>query len=241
MRKIVYLLFATPLFINAQAVCHDDSNAAEAVKISDVSGNTSGVNVNQTTYTNRDSSIKGSPFAFNDWSQGIITTSDNLAVKYDRIQFDLERNQVLVYANGSQFPSTLQANQILSFSANDTKENRKFVMIPASEFNDAQFDKLYETFSTTNNHLIKETTKSVKKANDDSGEMYYKKKTTYYIKDNSGKYVQTKLSKKQLIKKMKDHEKEVTQYIKKNKLSYKEEDVAKILDYYHSLTLVAKQ
>lgn len=237
MKKLLYFLLIFPFLINAQH-CNDGSET-EATP-SDVSGAKVDGNIQLTTFSNTNSKIKGTPYAFSDWSSGEISTTNQTSIKYDKIQFDLERNQVLVYSEGSQVPTKFPSNEIISLKANDSKSVRNFATIHSDEFEDKKEGKLYEVVSNKNDLLIKETTKYVSESNDTSNEgakkMIYKKRTIYYIKDKSGKYVKTKLNKKHIMKLLKDKEKDVKTYISKNKLSFNETDVPKILEYYHSLT-----
>lgn len=216
--------------MNAQAVCHDSH---DEVKPSDVSGKNVDGNSQFVSVSTQNNRIKGSPYAFNDWCKCEVIATDNSIAKYNKVQFNLEKNQLITYNNG--IPSVIPTNKITSFTATDKNSIRQFTYIDKSNFIDSNENKLYEVFSTKN-YLIKETTKYVQTSSDDSGKMYYKKRTSYYILNSSGKYVKTKLSKKHLLKTLKDKEKDVLKYIKENKLSYKEKDVSKILSFYHSLT-----
>lgn len=231
MKKILYSLLILPLFMNAQAVCHDGH---DDVKPSDVSGKNVDGNSQLISVSTRNSSIKGSPYAFKDWCKCEVVAIDNSISKYDKVQFDIEKNQILIYSNG--IPSTIPINQIISFSVIDKNTTRQFTTIDKSNFTEEGTEsKIYEVFSD-NNYLIKEIVKYVQTSSDDSGKMFYKKRTSYFVLNNSGKYKKTKLSKKHLLKTLKDKEKDVLKYIKENKLSYKEKDVSEILAFYHSLT-----
>lgn len=237
MKKLLYFLLIFPALLNSQAVCHDDHSEEGP---SDVSGKNVDGNLQLNTYTSHNSNIKGSPFAFSDWSSGDITTTNHSSIKYDKIQFDLEKNQILVFKKGSKTPTAIPNNQIISLKANDSKKIRYFASIKPTELNGITKGKLYELLSNANDYLIKETSKYISKSNDPSEEgakkMIYKKKTVYYIKNKSGKYVETKLNKKHIMKLLKDKEDDVKAYISKNKLSFNENDVPKILKYYYSLS-----
>jgi len=234
MKKIIYLLFILPLVVNAQSHCDtDNATSGEGQPSSNSSeGNYNNINL-VSTYSNRNNNVKGSPYAFKDWCKCEVVTTDNSITKYEKVQFDIEKNMLIVYNNGVS--STIPINQIKSFIAKGGNSNRQFSSIDKSNFTEATEDKLYEIFSN-NNYLIKETIKYVQTSSDDSGKKYYKKRTSYYVLNSFGKYTKTKLNKKHLLKVLKDKEKDVLKYIKENKLSYKEKDVSKIMTFYHSLT-----
>lgn len=230
MKKLLYFLFIIPLFINAQNDCKDGHSE---VSPSDVSGKNVDGDSQLVSVSPRNNSIKGSPYAFKDWCKCEVIAIDNSIAKYDKVQFDIERNMLIVYNDGVS--SAIPINQIKSFIAKGKNSSRQFSSIDKSNFIEATEDKLYEIFSN-NNYLIKETIKYIQTSSDDSGKKYYKKRTSYYVLNSSGKYTKTKLNKKHLLKALKDKEKDVLKYIKENKLSYKEKDVSKIMSFYHSLT-----
>lgn len=236
MKKLILILFAFPLFINAQH-CKDGTHSEEGpaeIPGAKVDGE---VNLNTVSFGKK---IKGSPYAFSDWSSGEIISSDNKITKYEKIQIDLEQNRVMVYTNTSKFPTAIPLTNITSVNANDSKKKRNFEFIDASNFANGKENGLFEVCATDNSYLIKQTQKYIHTSEDATNpstkKSIYKKRTTYFIKNSSGKYVKTKLSKKQLLKLMKDREKEIKNFVSKNKLTYKEKDVPKILKYYHSLS-----
>jgi hypothetical protein len=238
MKRLLYFLLIFPFFINAQAPCHVQESGGATP--SEVPEDKAGTSFQVATYSSSNSKIKGSPYAFSDWSSGEIATTSKSSIKYEKIQFDLERNQVLVYSKGSQVPTRFPTNEIISLKANDSKNIRNFTTVNSEEFVDGNEGKLYEVLSSNNDLLIKETTKYVSESNassqDDTKKMIYKKRTAYFIKDKTGKYVKTKLSKKHILKLLKDKEKDIKTYISKNKLSFNEKGVSKIIEYYHSLS-----
>jgi hypothetical protein len=220
-----------PLFINAQSDCKDGHSEA---KPSEVSGKNVDGNVDLISVSTQNNKIKGSPYAFKNWSKSEVVATDNSIAKYDKVQFDLEKNQLI--ANVGGISSIIPTNQVNSFKVTGGNSTRWFTTtIDKSKFIEDTNNNIYEVFST-NNYLIKENKKNVQVASDDSKKMYYKKKTSYYILTNSGKYVKTKLNKKNIMKLLKDKESDIKTYISKHKLLFNEKDVPKILEYYHSLS-----
>lgn len=236
MKKFIYIFIVIPLFINAQ---HCNDGTESGVNASNVSGpKVDGeVNLNPVAFNSK---TKGSPYAFSDWSFGKIVTADNKISNYTKIQIDLEKNKVMVYSDGSKFPTSIPLTNITSINVQDKNKKRNFKFFQGSDFIDSSNGGLFEICSSDNNYLIKHTQKyiytSENSSNTSQKKSIYKKHTDYYIKDNNGKYVKTKLTKKNILKLMKDKEKEVKNYVSKNKLTYKEKDVPKILKYYHSLS-----
>ncbi|PHR72170.1 MAG: hypothetical protein COA67_05005 [Lutibacter sp.] len=230
MKKLLYFLFIFPLFLNAQNDCKDGHSES---KPADVSGKNVDGNSELIPISFKNNSIKGSPFAFKDWCKCEVVTLDNSVTNYDKVQFNLEKNQVIVYNNG--ISTAIPTSQITSFKVTDGNSTRWFTSIDKSNFIDNTENKLYEVFST-GNYLIKETTKNIQVSSDDSQKMYYKKRTSYYVLNKSGKYVKTKLNKKNIMKLLKDKESDIKTYISKNKLSFNEKDIPRILEYYYTLS-----
>lgn len=242
MKNLFYFLLIFPILLNAQH-CNNGSGDSETSVSSGNIENTepqafksSRSNVASVNYNN--SSIKGNPFAFKGWKAGQVSTSDQSQVAYTKIQIDFEKGQVLVGEDLSETTTIIPSDQIVFIEVNEDNIKRFFTTIESSEFKEDIVSNLFEVFSNENKYLVKKTSKKLYKSNDPdkSDQMIYKAKSEFYVKDRSGKYVKTKLNKKHLLKIMKDKEREIKSYIDENKLSYKVEDVLKIMSYYHSLT-----
>ena len=242
MKNLFFAFLIFPLFINAQ-VCHNDgASKTETVNVNNQIDSlepqaygSSNLSITSTKFKN--TSIKGNPFAFKDWKKGQISTSDQSDIAYNKIQIDFEKGQVLIENEQSKIATVIPSEQIVFIEVNEDNIKRFFTIIESSEFKEDIVSNLFEVYSNEHKYLVKETSKKLYKSNDPdkSNQMIYKTKSQYYVKDRSGKYVQTKLNKKHLLKILKDKEKDVKKYIDENNLTYNVEDVLKILSYYHSL------
>ena len=121
-----------------------------------------------------------------------------------------------------------------------------FVKVNISQFEDNDNpSRFYEVISNheKTNYLLKDVKKYLYDPNKSKGymtensfPMEYKQRVYYFIKNNSGKYVKSKLSKKAILKNLNDKSSELKKYLASNKINFKDEhDVAKNLNYYHTL------
>lgn len=96
-----------------------------------------------------------------------------------------------------------------------------------------------EVMAEGNIRLLKKITISVKEIKDYSSavtEKSYVTKSTYYVAQQDNALQNVSLNKKDIIKALPAHTKEIEQYIKDNKVNFrKDEDLTKLVNYYNSL------
>ncbi len=235
MKKALLILFILPLITFGQenyvynVVQYDD---ADQVRINYRAG------------------TKGSPYLFNEWKSGYIVVNDTIISPQEKVQLNLTNNELIIGAGKNKETGVVITDKSVTGFAivKDANTNQKlfFAKINSSEFQDSyRKPKFYQIVSNleNNNYLIKEETKYVFDPNKSRGyqtqnsiPQEYKTKTYYYVKNKSGKYVKTRLSKKGILKALNDKNSELKSYISSKSLKFNnEQDVARLVNYYHTL------
>lgn len=193
---------------------------------------------------------KGSPYLYNNWKEGYVVINDSIISSQDAIQFDMTKGDLIIGAGkNKQTGVILTDNSITGFAiVKDVNSGSKhfFAKINPNQFKESGIDRKYfEVISNleNSNFLIKEEKKYLYDPNKSRGyqtqnsiPQEYKTRTYYYIKDKSGKYVKTKLSKGAILKRLSDKKSELKSYISAKKINFnKEQDVARLMNYYHTL------
>ncbi|WP_196889080.1 hypothetical protein [Aureivirga sp. CE67] len=198
---------------------------------------------------------KLNPFLFTKWSTGYVTFTDSRIFQSDKLHFNLV-NSTLNYESDSGKEDEffqVETSSISSFSLYNekTKELDKFLKIDKSEFANpdeivADFFRVYNDQPADKQFLILEYYKKrvTVKGNDGNGgysgaraveaSSKMRKYETFFVKKD-GKFVETKLSNKKLLKLFSDKKNQLKFYIKKNKLNCKNpEDALKLIEVYYS-------
>ena len=190
---------------------------------------------------------KGNPYLYDEWKEGYLVISDTVISPQKKLQMDLEKGELIV-GMGKGRGTIIDDKSITGFAINkrDNLNKHFYVRLEPSQFEDTdRTSHFYEAISNfkKTNYLIKEEQKYLYDPNKSRGyqtennlPMEWKKRTYYFIKNSSGKYIKTKLNKKSVLKVLSDKSKEVKSYVASNKIDLKKEnDVVKLLNYYHSL------
>lgn len=190
---------------------------------------------------------KGNRYLYDSWKEGYYILNDTVLYSHKKMQIDLEKG-LLVIGNDDGTAILIRDKNVTDFAIN-TKDNlgkHYYTRVPASAFEDTnRTSHFYEINSNLNetNFLLKEQEKYLFDPNLSKGYQTqnnlpkeWKVRTNYYVKNKNGIYVKSKLNKKQLLEVMDDKSSELKSYTKSKKLSFSDEDdVVKILAYYHSL------
>lgn len=234
MKKLILVLFIIPTFLIAQ-----DNDSV----IKDVINKNAGSELR----INYKTENKGNPYLYDEWKEGYLVISDSVISQQKKLQVDLEKGELIV-GMGDGRGMIMDDKAITGFAINKDNSASKhlYARLEPSQFEDtdrtSHFYEVISNFEKTN-YLIKEEQKYLYDPNKSRGyqtensfPMEWKKRTYYYIKNNSGLYIKTKLNKKAVLKVLNDKSKEVKSYVSSNKISFKKEhDVVKVLTYYHSL------
>lgn len=193
---------------------------------------------------------KGTPYLYDHWKKGYIIINDSIISSQEKIQFNLETGELII-GSGNGKGIIITDNDVTGFGIdkgdNITNINRRiFAKVNSSQFkNSENRTHFYEVISNlqNTNFLLKDVKKYLFDPNKSRGyqtqnsiPQEYKEKANYYIKNSSGKYIKTKLKKKNILKLLNDKDSEVNAFVVSNKINFKKEhDVVKLLDYYHKL------
>lgn len=192
---------------------------------------------------------KGTPYLYDNWREGYIVISDSIISHQDALQLNLINGNLIIGAGRNKETGVIITDKAVTGFAINEENNINphiFAKIKSSKFEESnRSTKFYEVISNLErtNYLIKEQRKYLFDPNKSRGyqtqnsiPQEYKIRKSYYIKNKSGKYVKTKLSKKAILKNLGDKGSELKAYISSKKINFsKEHDVVKVLNYYYSL------
>lgn len=193
---------------------------------------------------------KGTPYLYNQWKTGYLIINDSIISSQEKIQFNLQTGELII-GSKNETGIVITDKSVTGFAIdkgdNITNINRRvFANIKASQFensdNTSQFYEVISNLQQTN-YLIKDVKKYLFDPNKSRGyqtqnslPQEYKEKVSYFIKNTSGKYVKTKLRKKNILKVLDDKNSEIKAFVSSNKINFsKEHDIVRILNYYHTL------
>jgi hypothetical protein len=197
----------------------------------------------------KNNAITGSKYLVNEWSEGYLVIKDSVFSYQEKMLFDQIDNNIILSNDIENEGVIVYDNDVTGFIISKDgikEEGRYFTKINYSlfdgEYQKTKFYEVVNNFEKTN-YLIKDTEKYLYDPNRSSNLVTnnnfgkeYKERITYYIKNNTRKYISTKLNKKHVLNALDDKRSEIITYSKRNKIDFnKEFDIAKVLNYYHSL------
>lgn len=236
MKNIFLILFILPLISFGQ---NDDVITNESVAKS-----------SDNILINYKPDTKGTPYLYDEWKSGYLVVNDSVISPQERIQLNLTNNELIIGTGKNKERGVVITDSSVTGIAitknPNTTQKVFFAKINPSEFQDSyRKSKFYEVVSNleNNNYLIKEETKYLYDPNKSRGyqtqnsiPQEYKKKTSYYVKNKSGKYVKTRLSKKGILKALNDKTTQLKSFINSKKIKFSnEQDVARLVNYYYTL------
>ncbi len=192
---------------------------------------TNGKPVMSKDYTN----VTGSPYLYDSWSNGFITTTNgkifnNLFLKYDLIEdviyFKSSKNEPLLFVEPiKSFELELNNKKAVFTNGFPTIDNYTSLSYYQVIFKDDMTSLLMK-----NKKYISE----IKPYNSSTTEKKFVDNITYYIFRN-GKMEKFKPSKKEILTLFSDKSEQINEFIKSSKIDFKnDEDLAKIFDFYYS-------
>jgi len=197
----------------------------------------------------KDPFVEGTKYIYNHWKEGYLVINDSIFSHQKEMMFDQSNGDLIIKSKLKDgFGFVINDNTVTGFIIHDLDFSKKriFKRLNKSNFKNLNSQpKFYEVIANLSktNYLIKYTQKFIFDPNRSSGvavnndfSKEYKEKVTYFIKNKSGKYIKTKLSKKAVLKTLSDQKSKVKTFVTTNKIKFnKEHDVVKVLDYYHTL------
>lgn len=205
------------------------------------SGNSSVVN-----YTNLSDGIVGNKYFTNSWSIGYLEINDSIKSPQAKIQYDLVNGELLIGTQNNKNGFVILDKTVTGFSMDSDDGKKYFVRKKKSDFVDSSIEKEFflNPFPINNKQYILVGLKKVLTEPSAARNGYtstslnkkYKKYTSYYVLNSDKKYMKVKLKEKDILKVLSDKKKELKKYTKTNNLNLKKEnDVVKLMTYYHSL------
>jgi|TARA_B110000977_G_C10991207_1_gene459956 hypothetical protein len=185
--------------------------------------------------------IDGHQYFLDDWGSGKIIINDSINAFKEKIQFDMVSGEPIIgnkYNNKKGF--ILRDKSVSGFVINNTT----FVKIPSNMFlTEVEREYFITPIFSKNNYFLADYSKILKEPfvlknsyNDANPNKKYITLKRYYILNKNNKYVSIKLKKKAILTTLSDKKVALKNYVKTQGLSFKKEnDVAELLTYYHSL------
>ncbi|WP_209401975.1 hypothetical protein [Pseudozobellia sp. WGM2] len=200
----------------------------------EISSYTSGI-WSQTSNSDAVYQVMGSPFLFEDWkTKSILVAKNNKKFKLSKVNYDAKLDQIVAkisndsifYFNPAGIEQVLINNRVFErYLDPELERNSYYEVIAAAE----------------NTKLLKRFTKVIKEGM--VNPMTQKKQTRdsyilqekYFVLDE-GKVNELKLKRKRILKLFDEKATRVSEYIKENHLSVKDDkDLSKIFNYYESI------
>lgn len=235
MKKLFFILILIPVFAFAQP-------QLDKIKPPINNCSTKGLNFNEPFFITEN---KTSPFLYNQWEEGYLIINDSIISSQKKMHFNLETGELII---GSETGKSvvLSGESLTGFVINENGENsrRIFTKINKEDFEKSDITRsFYEMILNEEgtDYMIKDVKKYVLGLDKNKGSqshlsIEYKKKISYYIKNDFGKYIETKLNKRNVLKVLEGKNAEIKAFATSNKINFnKENDVLKVLDYYHTL------
>ncbi len=192
-------------------------------------------------YSKENSEIKGTKYFDEEWKEGYLILNDSLSVFQDKINYDFEEGNVILKSKSLGIYKA-EDNRITGFVIIDYDKRRYFKKLSKNDFEKpSSLTNFYEVVitPTKTNYLIKQTKKFIfrpTQASFHNAKKEYKERIKYFIKNSNNKYVKVELTKKSILKALKDKKEQIVIYANKNKTNFhRERDVVRLLDYYHTL------
>ncbi|PKQ66569.1 hypothetical protein [Raineya orbicola] len=194
------------------------------------------------TWDNRYQGMKGHPYVKNTWENAQIVSIDGKVYQDVPLKYDVYSNLAVV-KNSKGDSIVTEVVNIREFTFKSSKMT--FVKEPLLDNSDniKNYGKLYEQlFAGKKVALLKNHRKVLLQADYQGGYSANRRydelieEYDYYLKKNGATIEKIKLNEKNLLKALSDKEKELKEYLKKEKLNLKTEiGVIRLLQYYETL------
>jgi len=189
--------------------------------------------------TNTYSNISGSPYLFENWMKGTVTTLSGKTHQISALKLDLVTSQLLF--KGSE-------NEMFTFSEEiagivlQSEESASRELVFKKGFSGSKglapsdFVQVLAEGKTT---LLKKTNKIISESrayNSSTVDKSITTSTTYFFKNEKGELLVFSLSRKNFIQNFSSHQEEIKQFLEANKLNWKDDgDLVKVVAYYNAL------
>jgi hypothetical protein len=195
---------------------------------------------NVRTFDNRYEGVKGTPYVFEEFHPGEVYLKTKNKVAVQDLNYNCFENELVYLDPATKVIRAMNRFQVDLFTIRDGDRVLTFVPVKLGEDEETIFaEVLYNKGSI----VYKVYGKEWLKANYEGGysadrryDQFVDKYDLYFMKKGGNMLYKAKKSKKQVIAAFPDHEKEISAYIKSNKLDLKEDSsLVKLLVYYDTL------
>jgi len=192
------------------------------------------------TFDNRYEGVKGTPYAFEEWYPGEIFMSSKQKVAISMLNYNSFENEIAYKDPGTKEIRIMNRYKVDLFQVSAGGEQLTFVPLKLKADEEAVFVQvLYDLGS----RVYKVYKKEFLKANYEGGysadrkyDEFVDKYDLLIMKEGENTIYKLKNSKKYVSSLFPENEKEISSYIKENKLDLKEaESIVEIMSYYDSL------
>ena len=195
---------------------------------------------NVRTFDNRYEGVKGTPYVFEEFHPGEVYLKTKNKVAVQDLNYNCFENELVYLDPATKVSRVMNRFQVDLFTIRDGDRVLTFVPVKLGDDEQTIFaEVLYNKGSI----VYKVYGKEWLKANYEGGysadrryDQFVDKYDLYFMKKGGNMLYKAKKSKKQVIAAFPDHEKEISSYIKSNKLDLKEDSsLVKLLVYYDTL------
>ena len=195
---------------------------------------------NVRTFDNRYEGVKGTPYVFEEFHPGEVYLKTKNKVAVQDLNYNCFENELVYLDPATKVIRVMNRFQVDLFTIRDGDRVLTFVPVKLGDDEQTIFaEVLYNKGSI----VYKVYGKEWLKANYEGGysadrryDQFVDKYDLYFMKKGGNMLYKAKKSKKQVIAAFPDHEKEISSYIKSNKLDLKEDSsLVKLLVYYDTL------
>jgi len=195
---------------------------------------------NVQTFDNRYKGVKGTPYVFEEFHPGEVYLKTKNKVAVQDLNYNCFENEIVYMDPATKVIRLMNRFQVDLFTIRDGDRVLTFVPVKLGDDEQTIFA---EVLYNKGSDVYKVYGKEWLKANYEGGysadrryDEFVDKYDLYFIKEGENMLYKAKKSKKQVIAAFPDHEKEISSYIKSNKLDLKEDSsLVKLLVYYDSL------
>jgi len=179
------------------------------------------------------SEVEGTPFLFADWKEGSIIFSSNKIIKSIPLKYNVESGEV--YFKSPQTGSEMLFNDaVRSFAIDGNTYQAGFNPIDANSKS-----TFYQVLGSNKGKLklLKKVNKSIMEVKEynSPNRRVFNESFTYYVANEHNTLTKVKKD-NGILSQFGEKSASVKEYVSKSKLSFKkDEDLAKIFDYYNSL------